>query len=186
MWCLKERKHTKKTPEFTDTENRLMGCQRWEMEVGKGGQKIQTSSYKVNKSRGTFDLIGLNVLNIKAENIQDGTLTLGKDANQKGHLEIYGTNDSTPTVTANGEGIIITLNNGGEIRLSESEGLVVTHGNTSNKEFGSYQDGKGFESKNLRAVEELDFGSTMAAKPMSITTADGVTHVGVGFIKIIS
>ena len=52
MWCLKERKHTKKTPEFTDTENRLMGCQRWEMEVGKGGQKIQTSSYKVNKSRG--------------------------------------------------------------------------------------------------------------------------------------
>ena len=50
MWCLKERKHTQK--EFTDTENRLMGCQRWEMEVGKGGQKIQTSSYKVNKSRG--------------------------------------------------------------------------------------------------------------------------------------
>ena len=51
MCRLKERKHTQKT-EFTDTENRLMGCQRWEMEIGNGGQKIQTSSYKANKSRG--------------------------------------------------------------------------------------------------------------------------------------
>ena len=133
---------------------------------------------------GTFDLIGLNVINIKAENIQDGTLTLGKDANQRGHLEIFGANDKTPTITANGEGIIISLANGGEIRLSEEEGLIVTHGSATNKEYGSYADGRGFEAKSLRANEEMNFGANIAAKPMSITTADGVTHVGVGFIKI--
>ena len=135
---------------------------------------------------GTFDLLGLNVLNIKAENIQDGTLTLGKDKNQSGHLEIFGANETSPTVMANGDGIIISLNNGGEIRLSEAEGLVVTSGNASNKEYGSYQDGKGFESNQLRANNEMDFGSVIAAKPMTITTADGVTHTGVDFIKIIS
>ena len=41
MWRLKERKHTKTPPEFTDTENRLMGCQRWEMEVGKGVKRYR-------------------------------------------------------------------------------------------------------------------------------------------------
>lgn len=155
---------------------------KWDVE-----KQVFTDSFtSVWGIEGTFDLQGLNVINIKAENIQDGTLTLGKDKNQNGHLEIFGTNEESPTVIANGNGIIITLANGGEIRLSEEEGLIVTHGSAANKEYGSYQDGKGFESKNLRVNNEMDFGNNIAAKPMSITTEDGVTHVGVGFIKIIS
>ena len=149
-------------------------------------QEFKNSFTSVWGIEGTFDLQGLNVINIKAENIKDGTLTLGKDKNQSGHLEIFGTNEESPTIIANGDGIIISLANGGEIRLSEAEGLIVTHGSAANKEYGSYQDGKGFEANHLRANEEMHFGNNIAAKPMSITTADGVTHIGVGFIKIIS
>lgn len=160
----------------------------WNAETNTFGEEIEGSNVftAVWGIEGTFDLRSMNVINIKAENIQDGTLTLGKDKNQNGHLEIYGINEETPTVLADGEGIRVALNNGGEASFSETDGLKVTSGSNANKEYGSYSDGKGFEANNLRANNELVFGKVLMAKPMSIKdTSTNIVHTGVAFIKIV-
>lgn len=53
MWNLRQKNNQTITTELIDTENRLMVTRGGEWVVGKmgeGGEKIETCSYKINKS----------------------------------------------------------------------------------------------------------------------------------------
>ena len=132
---------------------------------------------------GTFDAQSLNVINLNASEIQDGVLELGRSSQTNGQLNIYTTNGSSPTIIANGNGIIVKLENGGEARITKSEGIIVTKGSASNKIYGSTSDGEGFETDRIDIEKEINFGSNIKGLVMTATVS-GVTHRGVGFIKM--
>ena len=132
---------------------------------------------------GTFDAQALTVVNLNASEIQDGILELGRSEQTNGQLKIYTTNGSIPTIIADGNGIIVKLDNGGEARITKSEGIIVTKGSTTDKVYGSTTDGEGFQTNRIDIQKEINFGSDIKGTIMT-ATVDGVTHRGIGFIKI--
>ena len=126
---------------------------------------------------GTMDLQELEAVKIKASEIADGILKLGEDKNTPGHLEIYSTNSSTSIVTADGSGIKVKLNNGGEARISVSEGFTLVDSN-GNQIYGSKNDLNKFEMTKGKVTEELDFNACIKMVPITLAG-----HKGIAFIR---
>lgn len=80
---------------------------------------------------GTFDASLINVINLTANQIQNGILKLGNE-NGNGTFELYNTNKKI-IVQANQNGLIVNLTNGGTIKLDAENGFRVldSKGNVS-------------------------------------------------------
>lgn len=142
-------------------------------------QNIFTSVWGIN---GTFDAQSLNVKNINASEIQDGILELGKTQNVNGQLNIFTTNGSVPTVIADGDGIIVNLDNGGQAKITKSKGLEVTYGDSV--VYGSNTNGDAFKAEKIEIQKETVYGNVLRQINMELTTDDKIHHVGIGFLKI--
>ena len=130
---------------------------------------------------GTMDLSQLNAVHIKASEIEDGILTLGKTVNTEGHLEVYKTNGTEPIVKIDGNGVEVKLVNGGWARILDTNGITLVDAN-NNLVFGSDTNLDRFNMTKATVSSELNFDSKIIAQPASLTVGS-VTHHGLAFVR---
>lgn len=131
---------------------------------------------------GDFNAQNVAVKNLTANDIQDGTLSLGKSANTPGKLEVYTTNGQIATVTVDGDGIVVKDGNTIKAKLLKTGGLIV-YDKAGAKAYGSTSDETSFEANTIVVQKEIDFGANIKGLIMEASVS-GVTHKGIGFIKM--
>ena len=135
-----------------------------------------TTVWNIN---GTFNAAAANFINLTADLIQGGTLTLGKGMNASGVLKLY---DATDTLICemNNTGFKMYGNDGSYIEINQQNGLV-GYDTNGNRLY--------WVSQNVfhMAKAEVDNEITLAGKlrfiPMDVTVG-GVHSVGIGLVAL--
>ena len=107
---------------------------------------------------GTFDASLINVINLTANQIQNGILKLGNE-NSNGTFELYNTSKKI-IVQANQNGLTVNLANGGTIKLDAANGFRVLDSN-GNISYGRENNNntETFFAKNEKVSESLIIGN---------------------------
>jgi hypothetical protein len=159
-----------------------------------------TSVWSLN---GTFNAQGIEVLNLNATNIQNGTLRLydkpekeddlaskhdGKVLIFKGdppasiNETVYAA-DGNAIVTMSAEEFSIKLSNGGSFKVKTDGGLEITEPGGKSIVCKMSKDGRILEITRTKIIESIDFGNNLRGLVME-RTENGITHKGIGFTKI--
>ena len=131
---------------------------------------------------GDFNAQDVEVKNLTANDIQDGTLSLGRSANTSGKLEVYTTNGQIATVTIDGDGIIVKDGNTIKAKLLKTGGLII-YDKSGAKAYGSTSDETAFETNTIIVKKEIDFGTDIKGLVME-ASVNKTTHKGIGFIRM--
>ncbi len=124
---------------------------------------------------GTMNMQNINLINMTADLIKGGTLTLGGLNNNGGVIELY---DSSNRLISriNKDGLIIYATNGDYVKLNSEVGFA---GYNKNGIKIYWADGDVFHMKNAEVDNEIKISGKIKIVPVS--TAD---NVGVGFVAV--
>lgn len=129
---------------------------------------------------GTFNASAINVINLTADLIKGGTLTLGSVLNQSGKVEVYD-EANTLICTIDKQGLIMYASDGGYIVLNQEVGLA-GYDATGNPIY--WVSDNEFHMSKAVVEEEITLCNKLRFIPMTITDSNGnVTSDGIGLVS---
>lgn len=124
---------------------------------------------------GTLNMQAINVINLTADLIKGGKLTIGGINNSSGLIELYD-NSNKLISKLDKDGLIVYASNGDYVKLNGTDGFS---GYNKNGVKIYWADGDIFHMKNAEVENEIKISGKIKIVPVS--TAD---NVGVGFVAI--
>ena len=143
---------------------------------------------------GTFDAQSIDVVNLSADNIRNGILRLyDEESNdQTGKLLIFegpapatatSDYDDDATIELSSKGLKVEFINGSTFSIDVTNGLEIKNASDT-VIFSTAADTNSTIITKTTILDYVDYGTNLRGAVMQRTTADGVQHKGLGFIKI--
>ena len=163
------------------------------------GQTIQEAEFtSVWSLDGTFNAQGINVLNLSANNIENGILRLydTTSKNNDGKLLIFNGDpiksenmsdieegDKNAITIVSSDGLEIKMSNGKTFRVSVAKGFEIISSDGTKTTCRTSDDGDTLEITKTKIIESIDFGENLRGLVME-REENGKKHKGLGFTKI--
>lgn len=131
-----------------------------------------TSAWTID---GTFNAQNINIVNLVADMIKGGTLKLGSEIQQHGHIELY--NEANRLIgQMNKEGLTMWANDGSYIKINNEVGFA-GYDKNDNKIY--WCDGSVFCTQKFVAKDEITVGGKLRMLPITTDTNNGIGFVAI-------
>lgn len=135
-----------------------------------------TSAWTIDN---VLNMQNINVINLTADLIKGGTLSLGSNLNQNGILEVYDEANNLIAVL-NKDGIRMNATDGGYLLINTTVGFA-GYDRNDNKIY--WADGDEFHMKKSVVEEEITLVDKMRIIPITIMNGSTVVNDGIGFVS---
>lgn len=131
-----------------------------------------TSAWTID---GTFNAQNINIINLVADLIKGGTLRLGSELQQHGHIELY--NEANRLIgQMNKDGLTMWANDGSYIKINNDVGFA-GYDKNDNKIY--WCDSGVFCTKKFVAKDEITVGGKLRMLPITTDTNNGIGFVAI-------